>query len=208
MASTMDDRECVGRYLAGDVSAMEVLVHRHENALFGFIRGLVQDASEADDVFQETWTKAIRHLHKYRSDNFRGWLIRIAHNVFIDRLRRRKPFLSMDTAAPDNQPLMASLPSPAPGPDSETDSAELGARIALAVAALPREQREVFLMRAHGGLAFREIARLQSTSINTALSRMQYALKKLRQELKDDYTELAGKAASAAGSMEESGDEL
>ena len=72
------------------------------------------------------------------------------------------------------------------------DGRGCGPRIAAAVAKLPAEQREVFLMRMEGDLPFKEIARIQKVSINTALARMQYALNKLRQDLKSDYADLEG----------------
>ena len=66
----------------------------------------------------------------------------------------------------------------------------MGARIEAAVRSLPQEQREVFLLRTEGDVPFKDIARIQGTSVNTALARMQYALQKLRTELKGDYETL------------------
>ena len=81
-----------------------------------------------------------------------------------------------------------------PGPDDDADSAELETRIAAAAEHLPDDQREVFWMRMQSGLPFREIARIQGCSINTALARMQYALNKMRVELDEVYREYGGAA--------------
>ena len=81
----------------------------------------------------------------------------------------------------------AMIPAPAVG----SRTAKLGRRIKEAVARLPLDQREVFLMRTQAELSFKEIARIQKVSINTTLARMQYALNKMRPLLRDAYTELA-----------------
>ncbi len=76
------------------------------------------------------------------------------------------------------------------GPDAQVAGHDLGRRMDAAVGGLPLEQREVFLMRMEGNLPFKTIAEIQKTSINTALARMQYALAKLREQLKEDYADL------------------
>lgn len=184
------DFQLLAQYRAGDVDAMAALIDRHRRALFGYIVNMSGGQDGADDVFQEVWLKAIRKLDGYREGNFAGWLMRIARNVVIDRSRRRKPTLSLDQEDPDGRSLGATLADDAPAPGGRLASRDLGARIAVAVAGLPVEQREVFVMRTQADLPFKEIARIQKVSINTALARMQYALNKLRPLLQADYTEL------------------
>jgi RNA polymerase sigma-70 factor (ECF subfamily) len=190
-AGLMDDAECIARYLEGDVEAMETMVERHRRALYCFALAMTGRNADADEVFQETWFRALRALSRYRERNFRGWLLRIARNVFIDRVRKKKPERSIFEEDPDGVPMERVLSSPEPAPDARAADSEIGRRIGTAVARLPAEQREVFVLRMWSGVTFREIAVLQRTSINTALARMQYALKKLRQELRDDYLALA-----------------
>ena len=81
-----------------------------------------------------------------------------------------------------------------PAPGERLEASELGERISGAVAGLPDEQKEVFVMRVRGELPFKEIARIQGVSINTALARMQYAITKLRPVLARDYADLCGKS--------------
>ena len=156
--------------------------------MFGFIFGMMGRQAEADEVFQEVWYRVIRRVDTYRDRNFPGWIVRIAHNLIIDRARRRKPEVSLDEDEFGGIEI-AILQQDA----LQTMAAkELGEKITAAAETLPQAQKEVFLMRTQMDLPFREIARIQKTSINTALARMHYALGKLRQLLQDEYREVAG----------------
>jgi RNA polymerase sigma-70 factor (ECF subfamily) len=120
-----------------------------------------------------------------------SWLFRIAHNLMIDRIRKNRPLVSFDApVTEDGAPLGDLLPSERLGPDFESGGRALGLRIEAAAADLPPEQREVFWLRMQGGLSFKEIAKVQRCSINTALARMQYAVSKLRKELAGEYREI------------------
>ena len=77
-------------------------------------------------------------------------------------------------------------------PGEESEAAELGSRIRAAVAKLPADQRDVFLLRTQAGLSFAEIAKLRKVPLNTALGRMHYAIQRLRQELGEVYAMLCG----------------
>lgn len=170
---------------------MERLVDRHRSTLFGYIVNMTGGRDDADEIFQEVWLRVIRKLGRYRHKNFRGWLVRIAHNIIIDRTRRKKPTFSLDEEGKKGGAIAEAIPGNAPAPFNRIEESELGRHIAVAVATLPVEQREVFLMRTKMDLSFKEVARIQKTSINTALARMQYALGKLRPLLKKEYEELA-----------------
>ncbi|MFC1452822.1 sigma-70 family RNA polymerase sigma factor [Verrucomicrobiota bacterium] len=172
------------------MEALDALVERYRAPLFGFIVNMTRNPGEADEVFQEVWLKAIRKLGMFRNRNLGGWLMRIAHNAVIDRVRRRKPEVSLDQEHDGGGSLADILAGSDRGASEAVADRDLGRRIRAAVADLPHHQREVFLMRTQMDLAFKEIARIQGTSINTALARMQYALNKLRERLATDYTEL------------------
>lgn len=181
------DLELLTEYRRGHTRALEQLVDRYEHMLYGYIVNLTQSRNDADDIYQEVWIRVIRKLGRYRHRNFGGWLVRIARNIVIDRSRKRKPDFSLDQQDEAGRGAADTLAGDVPEPSQQVEAGETGTRIALAVRQLPPEQRDVFLMRVHGDLPFKEIARVQKTSINTVLARMQYALKKLRGMLEDEY---------------------
>jgi RNA polymerase sigma-70 factor (ECF subfamily) len=185
------EREWLARYRAGDTEALGNLVQHYRRPLFGFILKMTERTGDAEEVFQEVWFRALKNLGSYQQKNFLGWLFRIAHNLVIDRARKARPVV--DLAADqegDEDPYETRV---AAGKLTATDHVagrDLGVRIAAAVQGLPLEQREVFVMRTEGEVPFKEIARIQGTSINTALARMHYALGKLREILQEDYQDL------------------
>ncbi|MFH0907894.1 MAG: sigma-70 family RNA polymerase sigma factor [bacterium] len=189
----MDQPEVVwvAEYRRGNADALGRLVEHTRRPLFGFILRMMEGHADAEEVFQEVWFRAIRHIDQFRDRSFLSWLFRIAHNLVIDRARRARPAVDLEAGAgEDGNAIENRVVSPAPSPDGVAAGRDLGRRIAEAVKRLPVEQREVFLMRTEGDIPFKEIARIQGTSINTALARMQYALNKLRTDLQSDYESL------------------
>lgn len=187
----VDDAKNLAAYREGDDEALGMLVEKYKKPLFGFIYKFSEGREDADEVFQEVWVRAIKNMNRYRQKNLLSWLFRIAHNLMIDRIRKNRFNLSFDTPiSDDGVALSEQLPSERLEPDAESGGLELGVRIEEAARHLPPEQREVFWLRMQGGLSFKEIAKIQKCSINTALARMQYALSKLRNELAGEYREL------------------
>jgi RNA polymerase sigma-70 factor (ECF subfamily) len=182
-----EDRQFITQYRDGDVEALSALVEKYRRPLFGFILNMTEGQGDADEIFQETWFRAIRKLESYRQKNFMGWLIRIAHNLVIDRYRRQRPTISLDMTRDDETTPALDLVDPAPDPTDRAVTEDDMSAVKRAVETLPVEQKEVFVMRMQTGLSFKEIAKAQGVSINTALARMQYALSKLRPLLQDEY---------------------
>jgi RNA polymerase sigma-70 factor (ECF subfamily) len=181
------DEDLLDRYKAGDTGALALLVERYRRQLFSFILRLSISPSDADEVFQEVWLRVIRKIDSYRRDSFRGWVYRITHNLAIDHIRLRQKTVSLDVPGGGHGGIwMESLPGHERSPAAALRGRELEGRIRAAVAQLPLEQREVFLLRMEGDVPFHEIARVQRVSINTALARMHYALGKLRTLLHED----------------------
>ena len=188
-----EDAKLLAAYRRGDAEALGRLVEKYQRPLFGFLARFASRPGEADEWFQETWVRAIQHMNVFRQKNLLGWLFRIAHNLVIDQARRKKPDCSLDAPQPESgAPLADSIPAPALSPALEAAGRDLGRQIAAAAGHLPSEQREVFWLRMEAGLSFKEIARIQHCSINTALARMQYALAKLRTDLGPAWRELQG----------------
>jgi RNA polymerase sigma-70 factor (ECF subfamily) len=187
----VDDAELITAYRKGDAEALGLLVEKYRKPLFGFIYRFSEGREDADEVFQEVWVRAIKNMNRYRQKNLLSWLFRIAHNLMIDRVRSRKGMFSLETPRDESGvPLGETMAGKGLSPVAEVGGKTLGVRIEEVAATLPQEQREVFWLRMQGGLAFKEIAKIQRCSINTALARMQYALAKLRKELAAEYEEL------------------
>jgi len=187
----VDDANLLSAYRNGNAEALGKLVEKYKGPLYGFIYKFSEGREDADEVFQEVWVRAIKNMNRYRQKSLLSWLFRIAHNLMIDRIRRRRPEYSFDTpVSSDGLALSDHLASDRIGPDGETGGRDLGLRIEAAAEKLPPDQREVFWLRMQADLSFKEIAKIQKCSINTALARMQYALSKLRNELAVEYTEL------------------
>ncbi len=186
-----EDEQLLRAYRAGDIEALGGLVEKYKRPLFGFILRFSEGRGDADEIFQEVWVRAIKNMNSYRHKSLLSWLFRIAHNLMIDRVRRNKHVLSLDTPVHEDGSLLSEkLASTRIGPDGEASGRELGVRIEAAAAQLPVEQREVFWLRMQADLSFKEIAKIQKCSVNTALARMQYAVSKLRKELAGEYQDL------------------
>ena len=186
----LDDLELIPRYKQGDLEALDLLVGRYRKQMFSYILNMMGSHGEADEIFQEVWLKVIRKIDHYHNKNFFGWLIRITHNAVIDHIRRRKPNVSIDAESADGATLADVLPDNGPAPHDNLQKKDIEQRVRDAVAMLPDNQREVFLLRTQTELPFKTIAEIQGISINTALARMQYALTKLREPLRECYEEL------------------
>jgi len=187
------DIECINAYLGGDANALEPMVEKYKRPLYSFILKMTEGREDTDEIFQETWFRALKNIHKFQHKNFLNWLFRISHNLVIDRARRNKRVVSMQTVTggdEDGRTLEDHLPAPGISPAEEAGGTGLGVVIDQAVETLSPEQKEVFLMRMYANTSFKEIAKIQKCSINTCLARMQYALAKLRSILKEEYDEL------------------
>ena len=187
------DIDCINAYLGGDANALAPLVEKYKRPLFSFILKMTEGREDADEIFQETWFRALKNIHKFKHKNFLNWLFRIAHNLVIDRARRNKKNVSMQSSFASDESgstLEDHLPAPGISPAEESGGTMLGKQIEEAVETLSPEQKEVFLLRMYGNISFKEIAKIQKCSINTCLARMQYALGKLRSILKNEYEEL------------------
>lgn len=179
----LSDYELIRSYLGGQETAFEALYARHRKRLYGYLNSLLPGrTAEADEIFQLTWIRVVKHLPKYRDQGcFAAWLFRMARNLLIDRIRREQRGGLLTILDGEDTPP---LPSPAGSePWRNLDEHDLKGAIHLAVSELPPQQREVFLMRCNEDMPFKEIAAIQKCSINTVLARMQYALKHLRSRL-------------------------
>jgi RNA polymerase sigma-70 factor (ECF subfamily) len=189
----LDDTQLVRQYISGEESAFEVLLKRHKDRVFNYVRMTVRDRQLAEDIFQETFCKAIITLKagKYNDEGkFLPWIMRIAHNLIIDSYRRNA---KMPSAEPKNEDhdIFASLNVFDKNVETEMIEGQIVADLRKLITHLPEEQREVIVMRHYEDLSFKEIADKTNVSINTALGRMRYALINLRKMIEENQIVLS-----------------
>ena len=162
MHAPIPDEALMLRYQEGDVSAFEILYARHKGPLHRYFRRHGAAQALCEEMFQDVWLSLIRNHQSYRVEaRFTTYLYHLAHNRLIDHFRRHARALI----------------------DSDEDLIEHVAaqshRLQAAVASLPCEQREVFLLRAESGLSVEEIAEVLGVPYETTKSRLRYAISKL-----------------------------
>ena len=178
----LSDEQLVKNYANGDSDAFDTLLARYQQKIYSYILFLVHDDEVADDLFQETFMKAIVTIRQGRyveSGRFSAWLTRIAHNLVIDKYRqdRNSNVISNDASDADlfNDVSLSDITVEMKmiTEQSLTDVGRL-------LKELPDNQKEVLYMRFYQDLSFKEIADATGVSINTALGRMRYGLINLR----------------------------
>ncbi|MBA2661546.1 MAG: RNA polymerase sigma factor [Bradymonadaceae bacterium] len=183
------DEDLMIAYSKGDLAAFSVLVKRHERALFNYILRSCGRPDRAEELLQEVFMRVIKSADQYqKTAKFTTWVYTIARNLCIDTARKqnRRVEVSLDQPLGDGDDgegrsmldSLADLNVRSAGVDHERN--EFRDRLADALAALPEEQREVFIMREVTGLKFQEIAEILGCPLPTVKSRMRYALEYLR----------------------------
>jgi len=187
---TEDDGELMLRYADGDLRAFAALYSRHRGPLYRYVARLVQDREVADDLFQEVWSRVIAHRERYEPRaRFSTYLYRVARNCCIDHLRRvaaRPSLIVAGDESGDEDPTLALCAPDEDSPENRLERAELVARYRAALESLPLEQRDAFLLAEQSGLSLEEIAAVTGVGVETAKSRLRYALAKLRKAIASD----------------------
>ncbi|MCM1311011.1 MAG: sigma-70 family RNA polymerase sigma factor [Bacteroides sp.] len=179
----LTDKELVAAYANGDNMAFDTLLNRYEKPVFNYILHTVKDEDLANDIFQETFVKAITVIRQGRyEDNgkFGAWLTRVAHNLVIDHFRRNKAENTISNDADEENDLFNDKDLCEASVEELMCQTQLTRDIRRMVRELPETQRQVLMMRIYRDMSFKEIAEVTGVSINTALGRMRYALKNMR----------------------------
>lgn len=190
----MTDHELVELYENGNDSAFDILLGRHQAYIYSYILFLVKDADVANDFFQDTFSRAIIAIrsHKYQTNGkFSAWLIRIAHNLIVDKSRECETTCTVHEVQVKPQALNSLRLSESTREDQIIED-QNRADIRRMLDYLPEPQREVIMMRFYDDLSFKEIAQMTGVSINTSLGRMRYALINLRRLIQEKQISLVG----------------
>jgi len=178
------------RYAAGDLRAFTTLYARYRVSLYRYLARQTRNAESASDLFQEVWSRVIAHRSQYEPRApFRTFLFRIAHNCFIDHQRRAALRPSVQEPSDDSpERVHERIAAPASdGPEAQSEQSELLSRYRAALDALPVEQRDAFLLYEQSGLPLSEVAAITGVGVETAKSRVRYALAKLRVALASEW---------------------
>ena len=175
------DEQLFAAFLEGRQEMFGSLVRRYEQPLYAFICRVTGSEVDAADLFQDTFVRVFRHGHSFHGrSSFKTWLYAIAANVCRSHMAKRK-VRTVNTN--DMDPANDRPDDNSPQASSVLESKEVGARIAHAVAGLPSDQREVFVLKAYEDLTYTEIAEALKRPVGTVKSQMRYALRKLRNNL-------------------------
>lgn len=179
-----DDATLMLRYRDGDAHAFELLYERHKGPLYRYLQRMCGRREVADDLFQEVWSKVIASRSRYEARaQFNTFLFRIAHNCAVDYFRRSgRPH---ESAAQDVDEIAEEIGAAEhERPDAALSEAQVRSDFLRALAELPPEQRDVFVLYEESGLTLEEIGRITGVAMETAKSRLRYAVGKLRTALR------------------------
>lgn len=192
--SRLTDEELVQMYVQGNNRAFDELLARTQNGIFSYIIFIVHNEEVANDLFQETFLKAITKLQagKYvTSGKFNAWLIRIAHNVIMDWYRRQRTRNVIDTSVDDMSiAQMSDVQLMETSKEDLMSNMQVLSDVRNLMNYLPESQREVVQMRFYQDYSFKEIAEITGVSINTSLGRMRYALINMRRLARENNMQL------------------
>jgi len=183
--SRSSDEDLVSHILSGHGEDFEILVRRHQGAIFGFLLRMVHDTEEALDLSQEVFLKVFSSLERFNPRfRFTTWLYRIASNSAIDQIRKRRKVVSLDAPISGNEEGgTREVPGDHPTPDQFFAARETHVRLEEALRSLPETYREVLLLRHQGDRRYDEIARITGLPIGTVKNRIFRARDMLRRAL-------------------------
>lgn len=180
MGHTPEDSALMLRYKDGDTAAFETLYRRHNDGLYRYLLRMCQHRDAAEDIFQEVWSKIIKSRANYRpTAKFTTFMYRVAHNCFIDHVRRNKRHANPLEFVAERHADTSELPEMA------TERSLARERLNVALQQLPDEQRDAFLLHEEAGLGLDDIALVTGSNRETAKSRLRYAVNKLRAAIEE-----------------------
>jgi len=185
VSALLDPTSLMLRYRDGDVRAFELLYERHKRPLYRYLQRMCRNSQVADDLFQEVWSKVIATRARYEARaQFSTFLFRVAHNCLVDHFRRvGRKAQTFEDGIEEVQEQAAGAEHEEP--DQAAAEAQLRAALRRALDALPSEQRDVFVLYEETGLSLEEIGKVTGVAMETAKSRLRYALAKLRAALSE-----------------------
>ncbi len=189
---SLSDFELVKQFQSGQQKAFEIILNRYKQKVFTYINIQVKNKTIANDIFQDTFLKVINSLRnkKYNhEDKLLAWIIRIAHNLVIDHFRKSNKMNTISNEQ-ENFDLFNLSRFSESTLDQKIDLSQIHKNVKDLIQYLPKEQKEVVVLRHFTGMSFKEISDQTGVSINTALGRMRYALINLRKMIEENKLDM------------------
>ncbi|HEX9776069.1 MAG TPA: sigma-70 family RNA polymerase sigma factor [Actinomycetota bacterium] len=165
-----EDRALVERYVAGDRSAFDAIVARHDRRVYAVALRMTGRREDALDVTQDVFVTAMRSLRTFRGDaQLTTWLHRVTVNACLDQARRAKRRRGIPLE------VLGEQPASGPGPDERAESASRAAEVRRALARLTTDHRAVLVLHDLQDLDYAEVARILEVPVGTVKSRIHRA---------------------------------
>jgi len=175
----LDDYQLMERVKEGEESALRELILRYERRLFRILYHLLRDPAEAKDILQETFIRVFTGSKNWEPRAKPAtWITRIAINLALDQLRRKKREKKTSTGWEN--------PSQEPSPYRILWGKEVGKMVERAINSLPNGQREVFILRHYEGLSLQEIAEIRGCALGTVKASLHQAITRIKRELEEE----------------------
>lgn len=201
--ATAGETELILRAASGDGPAFETIMRRHNQLLFRTVRSIVCDDGEAEDIVQEAYLRAWRALGTFRSESkLSTWLVRIATNEALGRLRRSKAqIIPLEAAMTSHQPETRAALADAPGrgPEQSVMRAQMRALMEARIDRLPEAFRTVFVLRAIEDMSVEDVAQALDIPQPTVRTRYHRARSLLRESLAQEMDTALGEAFAFDG---------
>ena len=183
-ANKSDDLSLISRFKAGDISAFEEILLRHQDKIYNLCRRMLGNSHDAEDATQDVFLKAYQNINKFKPEaSLYTWLFRIAVNTCIDY--NREPFFeSLFKSSKEGDVFVVDSPTGSPSPDRLYESKQISDAIQLTLSRLPVKLRAVIVLKEIEGLSYEEIAEVLDVSIGTVKSRISRARDDLKEVLK------------------------
>jgi RNA polymerase sigma-70 factor, ECF subfamily len=176
---TDDDAALMLAWVAGDAASFPVLYARQKDRLYRFILRSVRHRELAEEIFQETWGRAIAARDRYHPGaRFSTWLLQIAHNLIVDAFRRQRPESGGEVY---DAAVASHAGNERDQPEQTLSDFQQRRRLQQAIDALPGDQRVAFLLRMENELSIEEIGEVTGVGRETAKSRLRYAMHRIRE---------------------------
>lgn len=175
----MNDEQIIQEVLDGDIEAFRWIVERHEHSIFGFVREMVRNLSDVEDIAQDVFLAAFKNLSSFdgRRAKFSTWLLTIAHNRCCNHLKRRRP------QSGEMTDVICSLASP----DAEAAQREMWKQLDEVLDKMTIEQRTAFVLSEIQRIPLAEIAAMEGIPLGTVKSRISRAKDHLKRALSAMY---------------------